>query len=194
MQLGKVGNLAVIEGLAERIPAKSVRPVSGAGGGPVEFKAIIEAIGTEGDPQNTGESSSSQGTRVLLQPKQKRLLLLVEESSATWIGCDGSGGSGKSDGARAVGRRLRERRPVKTNDTVRHNGEDFLHIAKAVSFMMDDSRRSKLLNITTAFGPRSRRTAEERPHRRIASIFGFCDAPLTESSNQEYPAINGEAH
>ena len=96
MQLGKVGNLAVIEGLAERIPAKSVRPMSG--GGPVEFKAIIEAIGTEGDPQNTGESSSSQGTRVLLQPKQKRLLLLVEESPETWIGYGGRAEVGKSDG------------------------------------------------------------------------------------------------
>ena len=82
VQLGKVGNLAVIEGLAERIPAKSVRPVSGAGGGPVEFKAIIEEIGTEGDPQNTGRAAVFNGTRVLLQPKQKRLLLLVEESSA----------------------------------------------------------------------------------------------------------------
>ena len=45
VQLGKVGNLAVIEGIAERIPAKPVRPVSSAGGGPVEFKAIIEEIG-----------------------------------------------------------------------------------------------------------------------------------------------------
>jgi hypothetical protein len=123
VQLGKVGNLAEIEGLADRIPAKSVRPVSG--GGPVEFKAIIEEIGTEGDPQNTGRAAVFNGTRVLLQPKQRRLLLLVEESSATWIGCDGSGENGKSDGARAVGRRLRERRPVKTNDTVRHHGKDF---------------------------------------------------------------------
>jgi terminase large subunit-like protein len=42
------------------------------------------------------------GIRVPLQPKQKRLLRLVEESPATWIGYGGSRGGGKSHGARAV--------------------------------------------------------------------------------------------
>jgi hypothetical protein len=45
VQLGKAGNLAAIEGLAERILGKPVQPVSGAGGGPMEFKVIIEEVG-----------------------------------------------------------------------------------------------------------------------------------------------------
>jgi hypothetical protein len=42
------------------------------------------------------------GIRVPLQPKQKRLLRLVEESPATWIGYGGSRGGAKSHAARAI--------------------------------------------------------------------------------------------
>jgi len=45
VELGKGGNLAAIESLAERILGKPVQPLGGTEGGPVEVRVLIEEVG-----------------------------------------------------------------------------------------------------------------------------------------------------
>lgn len=49
VELAKGGNLAAIEGLAERILGKPVQPISGADGGPVEYRIVTNVALPQGN-------------------------------------------------------------------------------------------------------------------------------------------------